>query len=456
MSEIKERKKWEVPELEISYKRKEHPLSTQIHQSKDAADLARQLYSEGEIDLRETFIALFLNRRNRVTGYLTVSIGGISGTVVDPKVIFSAALKTLASAIILVHNHPSGNLKPSDADTRLTKQLKEAGKLLEISVLDHVIMTSEGYYSFADEGLMGLAGITSDEVNEPELGKGKTLTHGSLFSGIGGFELAAKNAGIPTLWNCEIEKFHRKVLRKNFPLTKQYEDITKMKFPEYVDIISGGFPCQDISAANTHAQGITGKKSGLWKEMARIISETRPKYVIIENSSRLKMRGLEKVLFDLSEIGYDAEWECLQARQFGYPHKRERIFIVAHSPQIGQQHTSVVSSSKDTKDRDQKAERNNHPKVFEQGRCNEFIKAAKKAFPRMPQSEFSRMDDGVPNKLHRVGALGNAIVPAIAQFIFSRIMEIEEAIPNPVTKMNKMKELELEAAAVEMELLNAA
>lgn len=133
------------------------------------------------------------------------------------------------------------------------------------------------------------------------------MTHGSLFSGIGGFETGAEWVGIETLWNCEIEPFQRSILKKHFPNTKQYEDIKELSNPGYVDIISGGFPCQDISIAGKGV-GITGSRSGLWSEMHRVIREVRPRYVIIENSPMLLVRGFERVLCDLSKTGYDAEW----------------------------------------------------------------------------------------------------------------------------------------------------
>ncbi|MDZ7650383.1 MAG: JAB domain-containing protein [Cytophagales bacterium] len=97
---------------------------------------------------------MLTNRANKVLGIFELSTGGVSGTVADPKLIFAAALKGAASGMILAHNHPSGNLQPSQADLDLTKKIREAGKLLEIQLLDHVIVTSEGYYSFADEGLI--------------------------------------------------------------------------------------------------------------------------------------------------------------------------------------------------------------------------------------------------------------------------------------------------------------
>lgn len=102
----------------------------------------------------ESFKVLFLNRGNRALGIRTISTGGVSGTVADPKMIFQAALLANSSAIILLHNHPSGNLNPSEADKSLTKKIKQAGTFLEIPVLDHMIITDEGYYSFADEGAL--------------------------------------------------------------------------------------------------------------------------------------------------------------------------------------------------------------------------------------------------------------------------------------------------------------
>lgn len=111
-------------------------------------------WDRDKLELLEQFRILLTNRANKVMGVVEISSGGISGTTADPKLIFATALKACASGIILAHNHPSGNLKPSQSDLDLTRKLKEAGKLLDIQVLDHLIITSEGYMSFADEGLM--------------------------------------------------------------------------------------------------------------------------------------------------------------------------------------------------------------------------------------------------------------------------------------------------------------
>ncbi|MBK9424237.1 MAG: JAB domain-containing protein [Bacteroidetes bacterium] len=124
-----------------------------ITSSTCAAELLRSIWSE-DLEIREEFNILLLNRANHVLGWFNVSVGGTSATVIDPKLIFSVALKCNASGVILAHNHPSGNLKPSEADLNLTTKLKEGGKILEIQILDHIILTSESYYSFADEGIM--------------------------------------------------------------------------------------------------------------------------------------------------------------------------------------------------------------------------------------------------------------------------------------------------------------
>lgn len=107
------------------------------------------------MELLEEFVVLFLNKANKVTGLFRVSRGGTCGTVVDIKIVFAAAIKALASGIILAHNHPSGNVQPSQADSDLTRKCRDAGKVLDIAVLDHLILSPEGgYYSFADEGML--------------------------------------------------------------------------------------------------------------------------------------------------------------------------------------------------------------------------------------------------------------------------------------------------------------
>jgi DNA repair protein RadC len=126
----------------------------QIKSSKDAYDVLLKTWDENKIEFVEQFKVLFLNRGNKVLGIFDVSTGGVSGTVADPKIIFVAALKANCSSIVISHNHPSGNLKPSRQDEELTQKIKQAGQLLDIRLLDHVIVCNEGFYSFADEGLL--------------------------------------------------------------------------------------------------------------------------------------------------------------------------------------------------------------------------------------------------------------------------------------------------------------
>ena len=156
MENVMNQTAWQkVAEVELIYKSKvkasERP---KINSSKEAAELLLNLWNENKIDFVEQFKVLLLNRANRVLGIVEISSGGVTGTVADPKLIFIAALKANAVGIIISHNHPTSNLKPSKPDEELTQKIKNAGKFLDISLLDHVIVSSEGYYSFADEGLL--------------------------------------------------------------------------------------------------------------------------------------------------------------------------------------------------------------------------------------------------------------------------------------------------------------
>lgn len=146
---------FQVSEINVTYRPKfkasERP---KVSTSKEVYNVLCNNWDFNKIELLEQFKILLLNRANRIIGIYEVSSGGMAGTVADPKLVFSIALKTCASSIILSHNHPFGNLKPSQADISLTQKLKTAGTYLDIDVLEHIIITAEGYYSFADEGLV--------------------------------------------------------------------------------------------------------------------------------------------------------------------------------------------------------------------------------------------------------------------------------------------------------------
>lgn len=152
-----------------------------------------------------------------------------------------------------------------------------------------------------------------------------------LFSGIGGFSLGLERAGMRTVAFCEIEPYCRAVLRKHWPDVPIFEDVRKLTASDVpgVDVICGGFPCQDISLAGKGA-GLAGERSGLWREYSRLIGEIRPKFVIVENVAALLGRGIGDVLGDLASLGYDAEWHCIPASAVGLPHIRDRVWIVSY------------------------------------------------------------------------------------------------------------------------------
>ena len=162
-----------------------------------------------------------------------------------------------------------------------------------------------------------------------------------LFSGIGGFSLGLeRTGGFQTVAFCEIEPFCRSVINKHWPGVPVYDDVKTLDAARLaadgisVDVLCGGFPCQDISTAGRGA-GLSGERSGLWWEFYRLIQEIRPQYALIENVSALRSRGLDEVLGALAAIGYDAEWHCIPASAVGAPHRRDRVWIVAHPQSHG-------------------------------------------------------------------------------------------------------------------------
>ena len=184
----------------------------------------------------------------------------------------------------------------------------------------------------------------------------KDLTIGSLFSGYGGLDLAVSAVtGARVAWHCEWDDAPSKILEKHFPGVPNYRDVSKVDFTqvEPVDILTGGFPCQDLSLAGKRAGLREGTRSGLWSEFARAIEEIRPRLVVIENvrgilsakahseleqcewclgdgSGEPSLRALGAVLGSLADIGYDAKWTGIRAADAGAPHNRFRIFIVAY------------------------------------------------------------------------------------------------------------------------------
>jgi DNA (cytosine-5)-methyltransferase 1 len=243
------------------------------------------------------------------------------------------------------------------------------------------------------------------------------VKHLSLFSGIGGIDLAAEWAGMRTVAFVEQNKFCQSVLKKHWPDVPIFDDVCTLKaedINEPIDIISGGFPCQDISWAGS-GEGIEGSRSGLWNEFFRLICEIRPKYALMENVSALLDRGLGKILGDLASIGYDAQWHCTLASQFSAPHRRERIFIIAYPNSV----SGLQADKKTCPIRIKWDTRNNAG-----GRYWQEISS----FDRpIPKSICIGVDDGIPNRVDRMKALGNAVVPQQVYPILAAIAQRESA-----------------------------
>jgi DNA repair protein RadC len=143
-----------VPEIKIRYNRTRKSFLGKVTNSKDAADFIRKVYSRGMLQLQEGFVVLYLNRANKILGYYKHSIGGIAEAVADVRLIYATALASASSGIVVAHNHPSGNLAASQSDIELTRKIRDAGKVLDILLMDHLIITRESYFSFADNSMI--------------------------------------------------------------------------------------------------------------------------------------------------------------------------------------------------------------------------------------------------------------------------------------------------------------
>ena len=248
----------------------------------------------------------------------------------------------------------------------------------------------------------------------------------SLFSGGGLGDYGLTLAGMEIVGQVEIDDYCQKILKLRWPDVPKWKDIREVKGADVlktcgaIDLISGGFPCQDISQSNPNAQGISGERSGLWKEMFRIICEIRPKFIIVENVSALLSRGMGVVLGDLASIGYDSEWDCLSASAFGSPHHRDRIFIVAYSSKLGRRQ-GLQSIGKN---RGWKA-------------SEHFKRLVKKiSWHEEIAPMLKRMDDGSSFRMDRLSVCGNGQVVQVVEWIGKRIMEYQAAYEAGV-KSNK-------------------
>lgn len=228
-----------------------------------------------------------------------------------------------------------------------------------------------------------------------------------LFSGIGGFPLGFARAGARTVGFVEIDPFCRRVLAKHWPAVPCHDDVRTREFQEgEADVICGGFPCIDISSSGKCA-GLSGPDSGLWREFVRAIRLVRPRYAVVENVADLLTRGLGEILGDLAEIDYDAESHCIPASFVGLPQARERVWIVAYPNGRGRQG---------------RAQRDRQGPVLILRHDDDRLALGQRR-ARDARSWVRRADDGLPNRVHRTRALGNAAAPEITEIIARAILE---------------------------------
>ena len=270
-----------------------------------------------------------------------------------------------------------------------------------------------------------------------------------LFSGIGGFSLGLERAGMRTVAFCEIDPWCRAVLRRHWPDVPVFGDVRTFGnlafspiggIPE-IDVICGGFPCQDISVAGKGA-GLAGERSGLWKEFARIIGAVRPRYVIVENVAALLGRGLSGVLGDLAALGYDAEWHCIPASAVGAPHRRDRVWVVAYpagwdSPQrnaatCGRSGTAWGMEPAGLAGKVAYTDSEIMERQCFASRISQERDSVGRAGWWLSEPDVGRVAYGVPCRVDRLRGLGNAVVPHITEIIGRAIMDREVSHGNGV------------------------
>ena len=289
----------------------------------------------------------------------------------------------------------------------------------------------------------------------------------SLFAGIGGFDLGLeRTGGFRTVAFCECAEFPRRVLAKHWPEVPCYDDVRTLTAERLradgiamPDIICGGFPCQDISLAGK-GTGLSGERSGLWWEYHRLIAECRPSWVVAENVAALRGRGLDEVLGSLSALGYDAEWHCIPAGAVGAPHRRDRVWIVAHAQRRGRDwiherveaghlapnpcgrreygphraaasnHSGRVSGARSEGGDEAVAHAlcgglQRPEPSFTSSLRRRLADASSAGSAWFPEPAVGRVAHGVPSRVDRLRCLGNAVVPQIPEMIGRAILAME-------------------------------
>ena len=280
----------------------------------------------------------------------------------------------------------------------------------------------------------------------------------SLFSGIGGFDIGLKRAGMRTVAFCEFEPYCQAVLKRHWPEVPIYDDVRTLSADTLrrdgvwpIDVIAGGFPCQDLSYAGKRA-GIEGERSGLWSEFARLIGEVRPRFAIMENVPGLLSAGHGRVLGELAALGYDAVWDCVPASAIGAPHRRDRVWIVAYAdnarlegwqrggvPECASQWIAWSRGASIPHTASAKRARQRPVTSWQQGGLAD--NSRRQLEPRLgrvadglshwvDESGWLEEPEGVPrvatgieNRASRLKALGNSIVPQVAFLIGQAVME---------------------------------
>ena len=238
-------------------------------------------------------------------------------------------------------------------------------------------------------------------------------------------------------WQVEINDYAQKVLAKHWPKVHRERDIRECSAQnlERVDVICGGFPCQDISYAGLGA-GLDGERSGLFFEAIRVVRELQPRAVVLENVAGLLTRGLDRVLGSLAEIGYDAEWHCIPAAAVGAPHIRDRVFVLAYAKFIkgGERHNSAMQRRR--QEQTEQAWRGSCSKLSDtngkdaQGQRQESVGIKSQQRDASHESWWAtepavgRVANGVPDRVDRVRGLGNAVVPQVAEYVGRRVVDI--------------------------------
>ena len=253
----------------------------------------------------------------------------------------------------------------------------------------------------------------------------------SLFSGIGGLDLAAYLAGITTVAACEIDPFATQVLKQQMPSVPIYDDVRKISAKDFdgqnIDMIIGGYPCQPFSVA--------GKQRGqnddrhLWPEMRRLVRELQPSWVVAENVKGHLTLGLDEVLSDLEDDGYCARPFCIPAVAVGAAHTRERLFIVANAASNGRYESQKPRSPCQAHDW---ATQGEDETLYLEG-CSRVRTGveivSREAWGRGTQPGIRRVVDGLANRNDRIKAVGNAVCPPQAFPIFASIMEVDRMLP---------------------------